>query len=146
MVRDPRRLSPDDPRHNQYGLSANERAEIHGKALGGHLFDSMEESMGGPGSFRASHVMNAWADAHKHWAGHDVKPDPDDDDYPVVHIPGKGGWHGRYPVGGPYVDMYHEGSGPYDVIHVDKSDRTNPKYITERIHDFSDETDPNWYR
>lgn len=146
MVTPPRRLPDDDPRHDQFGLSRNERAEINGRAIGGHIFDAMEEAMGGPGSFRASYVADAWANAHKHWQGHDVRADPDDDDYPVVYIPGKGGWHGRYPIGGQYVDMYHEGSGPYDVVNINKEDRTNPKYITERIHEFSDETDPDWYR
>ena len=146
MVRDPRRLSPDDPRHEQFGLSANDRAEIHGRAIGGHIFDSLENTMGGPGSFRASYVADAWANAHKHWQGHDVRADEDDDDYPVVHLPGERGWHGRYPVGGQYVDMYHGGSGPHDVIHVDKEDRTNPAYIKSRISEFSKETDPDWYR
>lgn len=105
-----------------------------GRALGGHIWDSMEEALGGPGSFRQSVVTDAWADTHKGWQGHDVRADAEDDDYPVAHIKGTGQWSGKYPIGGPYLTV-HRGGEPVEALHMDKEDR-HPDAVNQRLHNW----------
>lgn len=120
-------------------LSKREQAEITGRALGGHIWDAMEEMMGGPGSFRQSVVTDAWSDAHAGWQGHDVRANPDDDDYPVFHHDMGNGYEARYPLGGPYIDIHPQGSDQaLDALHVSSEDR-NPEGVLRRIQDFDPE-------
>lgn len=126
-------------------LSQREQSKIAGEALGGHIWDSMENALGGSGAFRQGVVTDAWGDAFniKNAPGGkdlDIRADPDDDDYPVVHISGSGKSDGlsfRYPVGGPYMDVHHQGEA-VDTIHMgdDKKERHNPEYIKRRAAEY----------
>ncbi len=127
-------LNPD-----QFGLSPQEQSEIRGRALGGHLFDQMENIMGGAGSLRQSHVTEAWADAHEHFQGHNVVADETNDDYPVLKHKHASGWEAHYPIGGPYITMYRDDS-PVEALHISKEDRLNPNEILGRVQSWVDES------
>lgn len=120
-------------------LSEREQAEISGRALGGHIFSGLEDILGGEGAIRQSFLTEAWADAHRHYQGEDVRPNPDDDDYPTLHVPLERGLHARYPVGGPYVTIYH-GDEPVEALHVNEEDRLKPRAVKDRARGF-DPTD-----
>lgn len=115
------------------GISKREQAEITGRALGGHIWDSMENLFGGPGAVRQGVVTSAWSDAHKDWQGQDVRANENDDDYPVFHHR-EGNWEGRYPLGGPYVDIHRHGSesGAVEALHLQDEER-NPDGVKNRI-------------
>jgi hypothetical protein len=135
-------MAANDNLHpDQFGLSSREQAEISGKAMGGHIWDGMEQMMGGPGSFRQSYVTDAWADAHANWQGHNIVAS--NDDYPEVRHDMGNGFEARYAIGGPYVNIHPTGSDQaIDALHVgDEEDRT-PGKVMNRIRDF----DPNDYQ
>lgn len=135
-----------NPEHSlDHILSQREQAEISGRALGGHLWDALENALGGPGAFRQGVVTDAWGDAFslKNSPGGedlDIRPDADNDDYPVVHLSGSGKSEGltfQHPIGGPYMDVYHRGE-PVDTIHMgdDKKDRHNPAFIKQQAAEY----------
>lgn len=127
---------------SQFGISQREQSEMVGNALGGHIWDAVENMAGGPGSMRASVVTDAWSKAHAHFQGEDVRADADDDDYPVMHHR-VGQWSGRYPVGGPYVTMHRDGQ-PLEALHMQPEDRHNPSAIKSRVKSWVDE-DSQYY-
>jgi hypothetical protein len=132
-----------DPRRKvgreDFGLSEREQSEITGKAMGGHIFDAVEDMMGGAGSVRQSYLTEAWSNAHQHFQGHDVRPS--DDEFPTMHHDLGNGFEARYPVGGPYIDIHPSGSdGAIEALHVAPEDRMNPEAIKQRAKDF-DHTD-----
>lgn len=126
-------------------MSEREQARIAGEAIAGHIWDSMEAAMGGTGSFRQGVVTDAWADAMElrnspGGKNLDIRADPDDDDYPVVHIQGSGPRAHltfRHPIGGLYMDVYHQGEA-VDTIHMgdDKAERRNPRFIRQRAEEY----------
>lgn len=123
------------------GLTSDDEAGIAGRALGGHIWDSMEQMIGGPGSFRASVVTDAWSDTHKAWQGQDVRADADDDDYPVFHHK-VGEFTAKYPIGGPYVTM-HRGGQAVEALHMQEEDR-HPEGVKRRAEDWHRE-DSQYY-
>jgi hypothetical protein len=133
----------------QFGISKQELSEMKGRAIGGHIWDSMEEAMGGPGSFRQSFVTEAWSNAHANFQGEDVRSDSDDDDYPVFHHQSDTGLRFKYPIGGPYMDVYDGDSDtPFDTLHMgdDKEERLNPNYIKQRATAFEQDNPEPWWR
>lgn len=127
----------------------SERAKVRGEQLGQQIFGAVEDLLGGAGSFRQSHVTEAWSDAHSVWGDtHKVHADPADDDYPFVKItdPRVAGVHGRYPVNGVYMDLYSgDDESPFDTLHIDKEDRQNPKAVQERFSNWAEENpEPYW--
>lgn len=126
-------------------MSEQEQSRTRGEIVAERLWGSVEDLMGGPGSFRQSVVTDAWADAMniKNSPGGkdlDIQADPDDDDYPVVHIQGSGPREHltfRHPVGGPYMDVYYQGE-PVDTIHMgdDKAARHNPRFIRQQAEEY----------
>lgn len=121
------------------GLSSHEESEISGKALGGHIWDQMEQVMGGPGAMRQAYVTEAWGDAHKDWQGHEFD---DNAEYPVAKIPGSDGWEGKYTVGGPYLEV-HKGGQAVEALHMDKEDR-HPAAVRDRLHSWIKESSQDY--
>jgi len=111
-------------------LSQNEQAEVTGKAIAGHIWDSMGDLIGD----RQDVVNNAWSTAHESFQGEDVRADPETDDYPFVVIPMGSNAHGRHRVGSPNMDVFHNDDPEHaiETMHIDKEDRRNPKAIKRR--------------
>lgn len=118
-------------------------ARSRGEELASQIFQSMEDMLGGAGSLRASHVLDAWNTAHSVWQGHDIRPDADADDYPFVHLesPKAPSITGRYPINGVYLDIHHNGNA-VETMHIDKEDRQNPEAVVNRFHDWVNEEYP----
>jgi hypothetical protein len=127
-------------------LSQNEQAEVTGKAIAGHIWDSMEEILGGPGSIRAGIVADAWADAHAHFQGEDVRANPENDDSPFVVIPIGDNAHGRTSIGSPNMDVFHNHDPEYaiDTMYIDKEDRLNPAAIKRRAAGWLKDVGPDY--
>lgn len=114
---DPRRtpnLNPED-----FGISQRESREMQGRAMGEHLFDSLEQIMTGEkGGFKAA------AEAHnlykmRSFPAHMVKYDEEDNSPYVEHSSGpwKSTWRG-----GIYIDHTHDKHGTLDVTNIGHPD------------------------
>lgn len=122
----------DNINPGQFGISDREASEMIGRAMGGAIFDAVENVMGGPGSVRQSYVTDAWANAHANWQGHNIVAS--DDDYPEVRHDIGNGFEARYVIGGPYVNI-HQGDSTVEALHLHEEDRT-PEGFKSRIADF----------
>lgn len=107
------------------------------------LSDMVDDALtGSHGNMREHFVRDSWNDAANIWSGHDIRSDDDDDGYPYVHLPSAHpDIHGRYPVNGVYLDIYHRGR-PVETLHIDKEDRSNPSAVMGRFADWVHEELP----
>lgn len=132
-----------NPEHSLENImSKREQSEIAGRAIGEHLWNTVEDMMGGPGSFKASINLGASAMAHKHFQGENVKFD--EEDYPYVHHQLTPDVHVKYPIPhyeheGPedksyfYADVIKRNKRgenvAMDVLYIPGEARHNPKYL-----------------
>ena len=137
-------------------LSKREQDKIAGEALGGHLWDAMEEMMGGPGSYKASINLAATGHAHEKFHGEDIKFD--EEDYPVLHHQVTPSVHIEYPIphepsthseANPDNDYFYATAyktnargqkAPLDAIYIPGAVRHNPDYIKASAKEWVDET------
>jgi hypothetical protein len=146
-----------NPEHSLEGImSKQEQDKIAGEALGGHLWDSMEEMMGGPGSYKASIGLAATGHAHDKFQGENIKFD--EEDYPVLHHQVTPSVHVEYPI--PHETSTHSEAdpdtnyfyatayktnargqkAPLDAIYIPGAVRHNPDYIKSSAKEWVDET------
>jgi len=98
-----------NPDHSLEGImSKQEQDKIAGEALGGHLWDAMENMMGGPGSYKASIGLAATGHAHDKFQGENIKFD--EEDYPVLHHQVTPSVHIEYPI--PHEPSTHSEDNP----------------------------------
>jgi hypothetical protein len=137
-------------------MSKQEQDKIAGEALGGHLWDAMEEMMGGPGSYKASINLAATGHAHDKFQGENIKFD--EEDYPVLHHQVTPSVHIEYPI--PHEPSTHSEDNPdkdyfyatayktnasgqkaaLDALYIPGEARHNPRYIKESAQEWVDET------
>lgn len=122
-----------DDQFDQFKPTPKER----GEALGSIMWNMMEELAGGKGAMRRGFVREAWDTASKGgWEGHEFINDPDDDDaFPSVKIPLRGGYFGKYqPGSGIYLDIHHEDDpeSAVDTLHIDPDYRNDPAAVRRR--------------
>ena len=118
----------------QFGMSEREQAEISGKALAGHIFDTVEGAAMGEGrSFRDAFTAEAWNDTATHFPGADVRET--EDGYPEVHMTHPGGTKSSYKPGGPYLNIHGPDGNHVDALHINEEDRFNPTAIQNRGDD-----------
>ena len=137
-------------------MSKQEQDRISGEALGGHLWDAMEEMMGGPGSYKASINLAATGHAHDKFQGENIKFD--EEDYPVLHHQVTPSVHIEYPI--PHEPSTHSEDNPdkdyfyatayktnasgqkaaLDALYIPGEARHNPRYIKESAQEWVDET------
>lgn len=141
------------PDHSLEGImSQREWNEIAGQALGEHMWNTMEEMMGGPGSYRASVNLAATEHAHKHFPAGKIEFDEEDSpvfrhqvtpdihvEYGIPHESAEGADKNEY----FYADMYKTKGGkkaPLDVLYIPGPARHNPEYIAQSAKEWVDET------
>jgi hypothetical protein len=92
-----------DPRNpDQFGLSEHEQAEIHGNALGAHLWEGMEGILG---NMRVHAQGQAYDELSKRFGSHNVQIDQENDPhYEVTEGPYALRYHG-----GPTLNYYKHG-------------------------------------
>ena len=137
-------------------MSKQEQDKIAGEALGGHLWDAMENMMGGPGSYKASINLAATGHAHDKFQGENIKFD--EEDYPVLHHQVTPSVHIEYPI--PHEPSTHSEDNPdkdyfyatayktnargqkaaLDALYIPGEARHNPRYIKESAQEWVDET------
>ncbi len=137
-------------------MSKQEQDKIAGEALGGHLWDAMENMMGGPGSYKASIGLAATGHAHDKFQGENIKFD--EEDYPVLHHQVTPSVHIEYPI--PHEPSTHSEDNPdkdyfyatayktnasgqkaaLDALYIPGEARHNPRYIKESAQEWVDET------
>jgi hypothetical protein len=137
-------------------MSKREQDRIAGEAIGGHIWDSMEEMMGGPGSYRASLRLAATGHAHSKFPGEDIRFDAED--YPYFHHQVTPSVHVEYPI--PHESSKHTPAdtdkeyfyatayktnargqkAPLDALYIPGLVRHNPDYIKASAQEWVDET------
>ena len=137
-------------------MSKQEQDKIAGEALGGHLWDAMENMIGGPGSYKASINLAATGHAHDKFQGENIKFD--EEDYPVLHHQVTPSVHIEYPI--PHEPSTHSEDNPdkdyfyatayktnargqkaaLDALYIPGEARHNPRYIKESAQEWVDET------
>ena len=137
-------------------MSKQEQDKIAGEALGGHLWDAMENMMGGPGYYKASINLAATGHAHDKFQGENIKFD--EEDYPVLHHQVTPSVHIEYPI--PHDPSTHSEDNPdkdyfyatayktnargqkaaLDALYIPGEARHNPRYIKESAQEWVDET------
>jgi hypothetical protein len=145
-----------NPEHSLEGImSKREQDRIAGEALGGHLWDSMEEMMGGPGSYKASLNLAATGHAHENFRGEDIRFD--EEDYPYLHHQVTPSVHVEYPIPHEasksateedkdyfYATAYKTNArgqkAALDALYIPGEARHNPRYIKESAQEWVDET------
>lgn len=89
-----------------FGISRDEQAQIHGKALGGHLWDGMMKTWGGESGFRNAIRSESYDRIRESGYGAEhIKFDPEDHDAPYVEHK-SGPYRARW-FGGTYADIHH---------------------------------------
>ena len=147
----------NNPDHSMEGiLSQREQSRIMGEAYGAHLWDSMEEMMGGPGSYKASLRLGAVGHAHDKFQGEDIRFD--EEDYPYMHHQVTPDIHVEYPI--PHESSKHTPEdtdkeyfyatayktnargqkAPLDALYIPGLVRHNPDYIKASAKEWVDET------
>lgn len=134
-------------------MSQREQNEIAGRALGEHMWNAMEEMMGGPGSYRASVNLAATEHAHKHFPAGKIEFDEEDYpvfrhqvtpdihiEYPVPHEPAKGADDNEYFYATAYKTNARGKKAPLDALYIPGPARHNPDYIAESAKEWVDET------
>jgi hypothetical protein len=147
----------NNPDHSLDGImSKREQDRIAGEALGGHIWDAMEEMMGGPGSYRASINLQATSHAHEKFPAGNIEFD--EEDYPVFRHQVTPDIHIEYPV--PHEASTHSEAdpdknyfyatayktnargqkAPLDALYIPGPVRHNPDYIKQSAQEWVDET------
>lgn len=110
-------LNPAD-----FGISPQEESEMAGRALGEHLYDSLEMMMTGrQGGFRDEAKAKAM-EKMRGFPAHAFGIDEDGD--PYVHIK-TGNWTSTW-HGGGYITHTHKKHGPLEVTNL--TDYSNPEH------------------
>lgn len=129
------------------GLSRHEQADIAGKALGGHLWDSMMEPFGGESGFRNSlHSENYDKFRESGYDIESIKFNKDDNNAPYVEHssgPYRAKWHG-----GTYADIHHvsDPSTAIDTLNVGhKGEPGKGSDLQSRLENWHNET-AQYYR
>ena len=146
-----------NPDHSLEGImSKQEQNEMAGRALGGALWDAMENAMGGPGSYRASINLGATKFAHENFPAGTIEFD--EDDYPNFRHQVTPDIHIEYPI--PHEGTTHSEAdpdnnyfyatayktdargrkAPLDALYIPGPVRHNPDYIKESAQEWVDET------
>jgi hypothetical protein len=112
----------DNLNPQQFGISPREEREMQGRAIGEHIYDSLEMAMTGEkGGFKAASSARAWGKM-RDFPPHMIKEDEEGN--PVAHHT-TGNWTSTW-HGGGMIDHTHKTHGTVDVTNL--TDYSNPEH------------------
>ena len=122
----------------QFGMSQHEANQMHGRALGEHLWEGMENIFG---PMKLNTMQHSMTELSQRFPNRPLLPDPETDE-PYVSAR-HGDWEGRY-HNGPSVELHHSKLGAQEVIHVGDSKFGYPQ-LHAMVKEFAENPDTAEY-